>query len=125
MVAIEKEYRDQGLSIMCFPTDQFRQELAKNADIDAFVKRKFGADHGLIMMDKIDVNGQNASPVWNWLKAASKDTSDVGWNFRTKFLVAPDGVTVRRYERKDPADLEADIVALLEHASVGATKSGL
>jgi glutathione peroxidase len=122
MVAMEREYRDRGLSIMCFPSDEFGgQELKKNADIDAFVK-KFGEDHGLLMMDKIATNGANTASVWQWLKDTSGDTSDVGWNFRTKFLVSPDGKSVKRYERKDPSDIEADIVALLEG---GATKSGL
>ena len=126
MVAIEKQYRDQGFSVMCFPSDEFgRQELSKNSDIDAFVKGNFGADHGLLMMDKIKCNGADASPVWNWLKAASGDTRDVGWNFATKFLVAADGVTVQRYERKNPSELEADILALLTGAENSATKSGL
>ena len=122
MVALEEKYRSSGLSIMCFPSAQFGgQELDQNADIDAFVK-EFGADHGLLMMDKIDCNGAATAPAWQWLKDASGDTGDVTWNFRTKFVVARDGTTVYRHDGNlYPDALEADLVHLLGPAN----KAGL
>ena len=112
MVALESKYRDAGLSIMCFPSRDFRQELKNNEDIADFVK-KYGADHGLIMMDQIHLNGDNQASAWRWLKQQSGNENDVGWNFRTKFLVARDGLQVERFERVDPIDLEERIKQLL------------
>ena len=79
---------------MCFPSRDFRQEYKNNGDIAAFVN-KFGSDHGLLMMDQIHLNGNGEAPAWAWLKAQSGNTDDIGWNFRTKFLVARDGLGVR------------------------------
>ena len=112
MVALRKKYGDAGLSVMCFPSGDFRQELKKNEDIAAFVD-KFGADHGLILMDQIHLNGEAQAPAWSWLKSQSGNTDDIGWNFRTKFLVARDGEQVERFEGVDPNDLEDRIKQLL------------
>jgi glutathione peroxidase len=120
MVALESKYRDAGLSVMCFPSRDFRQELKNNEDIASFVA-KFGADHGLIMMDQIQLNGDGQAPAWGWLKSQSGNLDDVGWNFRTKFLVARDGEQVERFERVDPNDLEDRIKELLKVGS----KAGL
>ena len=120
MVALEAKYRDAGLSVMCFPSADFRQELAKNEDVAAFVG-KFGADHGLLMMDRIHLNGDGQAPAWGWLKKKSGNTDEIGWNFRTKFLIARDGQQVERFERVDPNDLEGHIKQLLG----GDAKAGL
>ena len=98
---------------MCFPSRDFRQEYKNNGDIAAFVN-KFGSDHGLLMMDQIHLNGNGEAPAWAWLKAQSGNTDDIGWNFRTKFLVARDGQQVERFERVDPIDLEDRIKQLLK-----------
>lgn len=76
----------QGLEIVAFPCNQFgRQEPGSNAEIAEFVAG-YGAE--FLMMDKVDVNGADASPVWSYLKGAC-DTcgDDVGWNFGAKFVV--------------------------------------
>jgi glutathione peroxidase len=64
-------------------------------------------------MDKVDVNGASASPVYNFLKVAAGDTSDIGWNFG-KFLVRPDGTVFGRYApTTGPLSLEKYIVELI------------
>jgi glutathione peroxidase len=67
------------------------------------------------IMEKIDVNGKNVHPVFAFLrKRASGAMGDsVKWNF-TKFLVAKDGSTVKRFApRAEPASLESDIEKVL------------
>ena len=65
-------------------------------------------------MDKVNVNGNNASPVFQFLKVASGDTSLIGWNF-AKFLVGKDGTVVGRWgPRTSPSSLAADIEKLLK-----------
>lgn len=65
-------------------------------------------------MDKVNVNGSNASPVFQFLKVASGDTSLIGWNF-AKFLVRKDGTVAGRWgPRTSPSSLAADIEELLK-----------
>ena len=68
------------------------------------------------MMAKVDVNGDGATPLYQWLKAEAPGilgSKGVKWNF-TKFLIGRDGKVVRRYAPTDkPESLAADIEALL------------
>lgn len=67
-------------------------------------------------MDKVNVNGSGASPVYQFLKVASGDTSAIGWNFG-KFLVRRDGTVQGRYSpRTNPCALEPQIQELLAQA---------
>jgi glutathione peroxidase len=67
-------------------------------------------------MAKIDVNGDKADPLYDWLKSEAPGlmgTKAIKWNF-TKFLIDRDGKVVRRYAPTDkPEALEKDIKALL------------
>ena len=67
-------------------------------------------------MGKIDVNGADAAPLYDWLKAEAPGlmgTKSIKWNF-TKFLIGRDGKVVRRYGPTDkPAALDRDIAAQL------------
>ena len=78
---IPKLYKSRTLyeQIVCFPCNQFGgQEPGSNAEIKAFAADKFGFEGaGVNMMDKIDVNGGNTSPVWEFLK--EKFPGDVSW----------------------------------------------
>jgi len=95
---LEKLYRDhksEGLVVLGFPCNQFgNQEPNSEAEIKQFCKQKF--DVSFPMFAKIDVNGPKAHPLYKWLKAQTKDTSDIQWNF-TKFLVGRDGRVVARF----------------------------
>lgn len=108
---MHNKYHDKGLEIVAFPCNQFgRQEPGTNAEIKAFAG-KFGA--GFLMMDKIDVNGDQTSPVFQFLKGACASCAgDVKWNFAAKFIVDKSGNVVER-NGDNPAKSEAQIQSLL------------
>jgi glutathione peroxidase len=112
--ALHEEFKDQGLMVIGFPCDQFaHQEPGGDEDIEEFCKINYGVSFPL--STKVDVNGDDADPVFEFLKERAGGVlgSRIKWNF-TKFLVAPDGTTVKRYAPKtSPAALEDDIKALL------------
>ncbi|HEY5136762.1 MAG TPA: glutathione peroxidase [Candidatus Nanopelagicales bacterium] len=112
--ALHDEYADSGLVVLGFPCDQFaHQEPGDDAQIQEFCTINYGVTFPL--STKVDVNGRNTDPVFAFLKerAGGLLGSRIKWNF-TKFLVAPDGVTVTRFAPKsDPEDMRADIEALL------------
>ena len=64
------------------------------------------------MFAKVDVNGDDAHPLFNWLKAEAPGvfgTEGIKWNF-TKFLVGRDGKVIKRFAPKDkPESLEAEL----------------
>jgi glutathione peroxidase len=112
--ALYKKYRDRGFVILGFPCDQFaHQEPGTDADIAAFCQINYGVSFPL--MAKIEVNGKGTHPVFNFLKAKTPGLlgSSIKWNF-TKFLVAKDGATVKRFAPTiKPEELESEIEALL------------
>ena len=111
---LHEQYGPRGLVVIGFPCDQFaHQEPGDDAEIEQFCKLNFGVTFPLTT--KIDVNGGGTHPIFGFLKGRARGTltSAVKWNF-TKFLVAPDGVTVQRYRPStEPSALAADIEALL------------
>ncbi len=113
--ALWRKYRDQGFEVIAFPCNQFGHQEPGSADeIAAFCKVNFGLSFPL--MGKIDVNGADAAPLYDWLKAEAPGvmgTKSIKWNF-TKFLIGRDGKVVRRYApNAKPAALDSDIAALL------------
>ena len=112
--ALYDEYADRGLVVLGFPCDQFaHQEPGDDEAIAEFCSRNFGVTFPL--STKVDVNGKNAHPVFAFLKNRSRSAlgSMVKWNF-TKFLVAPDGRTVKRYApQTKPEALREDIESVL------------
>ena len=110
-----QRYRDQGLVIVGFPSNQFgAQDPGSNEEIGAFCQRNYGVSFP--MMSKVDVNGDGADPVWKWLTTEAPGllgSKAVKWNF-TKFLVGRDGHVIKRYAPTDaPASLAKDIEAAL------------
>ncbi|QYG95129.1 glutathione peroxidase [Iamia sp. SCSIO 61187] len=105
-----EDYADQGLVILGFPCDQFRnQEPGDEAEIQEFCKLSYGVTFP--MMAKIEVNGDGAHPLYQWLKAERGGVlgSKVKWNF-TKFLVGRDGAVIERYgSTTKPEKLTGDI----------------
>lgn len=107
-------YRDRGLVVLGFPCNQFMgQEPGTDAEIAEFCTLNYGVTFP--MFGKIEVNGEEAHPLYQWLKATTpgSDGRDIEWNF-AKFLVGRDGRPVRRYGDKfPPADMASDIEKLL------------
>jgi glutathione peroxidase len=112
--ALYKKYKDQGLVVVGFPCDQFaHQEPGTNEEIAEFCRINHGVTFPL--MAKIEVNGENAHPIYQYLKTAAKGTfgSAIKWNF-TKFLISRNGLKVTRFApTTTPASLEKDIEELL------------
>lgn len=110
-----QDYRDRGLVIVGFPSNEFgAQDPGSNDEIASFCQLNYGVSFP--MMAKVQVNGADAHPLWRWLKAQAPGllgTEGVKWNF-TKFLVGRDGRVRRRYAPNDtPESLRKDIEAAL------------
>lgn len=110
-----EQYKDQGLVILGFPCNQFgHQEPGSESDIAEFCQLNYGVSFP--MFAKVDVNGNNAAPLFKFLKKSSKGflgTQNIKWNF-TKFLVNREGEVVARYAPTvKPKDMKGDIEALL------------
>ena len=110
-----EQYRDKGLVVVGFPSNQFgAQDPGSNDEIASFCQLNYGVTFP--MMSKVDVNGDKASPLWKWLKAEAPGilgTEAIKWNF-TKFLVGKDGKVLKRYAPNDsPESLKGDIEAAL------------
>ena len=134
--ALYQKYKDQGLVIIGFPCDQFaHQEPGSDEEIAEFCRLNHGVTFPL--MKKIDVNGENAHPIYKYLKSvapteeykgikakathtmlkglskSAKEDNDILWNF-TKFLISRDGTTVKRFPpTTEPADFENDVKEML------------
>ena len=107
-------FADRGLEVLGFPCNQFgHQEPGGAGEIGAFCEKNYGV--GFPMFDKIDVNGDDAHPLFRFLKAEAPGvlgTEAIKWNF-TKFLVDRDGRVVRRYAPKDKPEKTADDIEAL------------
>ncbi len=107
---IYAQYKDQGFEVLAFPCNQFGgQEPGEGSDIKEFCSTKFSTTFPLF--DKIDVNGDNAHPLYTYLKSEQSGlvTDDIKWNF-TKFLIGKDGVPINRYApQTTPAKIGPDI----------------
>lgn len=108
--ALYKQYKDQGLTVIGFPCNQFGgQDPASNEEIEAFCQKNYGVSFP--MMAKVDVNGKDADPIFSWLKEQKGGllTDGIKWNF-TKFLIGRDGQVIDRYApTTKPEALKNDI----------------
>ena len=131
-----ENYHEKGLEILDFPCDQFgHQAPGSNEEIHEFCTAKYKTQFD--QFAKIEVNGDNESPLYTYLKeeqpkeevkglknkmamkaiakisTTCKKEGDIVWNF-TKFLVDRNGKVVKRYDpTTDPKDIEKDILELL------------
>lgn len=113
--ALHQQYGARGLVVLGFPCNQFgSQDPGSNQEIASFCQLNYGVSFP--MMAKVDVNGAQASPLYQWLSAEAPGllgSKGIKWNF-TKFLVGKDGQVIRRYAPQDaPASLAKDIEAAL------------
>ena len=110
-----QDYRDEGLVVVGFPCNQFgSQDPGSDSQIENFCQVNYGVTFP--MMSKVDVNGGQAHPLWQWLKESAPGvlgTRSIKWNF-TKFLVGKDGRVIKRFApNDDPNSLRRDIEAAL------------
>lgn len=109
--ALYEQFKDRGFVVLGFPCNQFgQQEPGGEAEIAQFCTSKFSVTFP--MFAKIDVNGANAHPLYQYLKSEKPGilgTEAIKWNF-TKFLVGPDGTVLKRYAPSDkPEMIQADL----------------
>ena len=133
---MNQKYKDKGLVIIGFPCNQFKeQDPGSDAQIEEFCQLNYGVTFQI--MKKTDVNGPDASPIFEYLKTQAptenynglkakathallkkisnsvEKESDILWNF-TKFLISKDGETIKRFApTTDPKDFEKDVEAML------------
>jgi glutathione peroxidase len=105
-----KKYKDKGLVILGFPCNQFgSQEPGSSEEIKSFCSLTYGVSFD--MFEKIDVNGENAHPLYKFLTSEKKGfiTSAIKWNF-TKFLINKNGEPIERFATQTtPESLESKI----------------
>ncbi len=112
---LHKELESKGLTILGFPCNQFgSQDPGADGEIEEFCQLNYGVSFP--MFSKIDVNGDKAHPLFNYLKSEAKGalgSTSIKWNF-TKFLVNREGEVVKRYGSVDkPEHIQKDIEKLL------------
>lgn len=113
--SLYERYKERGLMVLGFPCNQFlSQDPGSDAEISEFCELNYGVTFP--MFAKIDVNGDNAHPLFRHLTAAAPGllgSKAVKWNF-TKFLVDRQGNVVSRYApATKPEDIATDIEKLL------------
>lgn len=113
--ALYSQYKDQGLEVLGFPCDQFNnQEFDSIEETTQFCQLNYGVTFPIFA--KIDVNGENADPLFVYLKKQKKGllSNNIKWNF-SKFLVDRNGQVIERYApTTEPKKIESDILTLLE-----------
>lgn len=108
------KYKSKGFEILDFPCNQFaNQAPGSNEEIGSFCTGRFGITFR--QFDKIEVNGQNESPLYSLLKSQKSGVggTNIKWNF-TKFLINKKGEVIYRFAPvKSPKAIEKHIVKLL------------
>ena len=102
-----KNYSEEGLVVLGFPSDQFGQELSEAEEAEQSCRMTYGVTFP--MHEIIKVNGTDAHPLFKYLTDNTKGLlgSGIKWNF-TKFLIDRNGNIVKRYAPKDKPETFAD-----------------
>jgi glutathione peroxidase len=113
--SLYEKLREKGLTILGFPCNQFgQQEPGNEEEIGAFCRMNYGVSFP--MFAKIDVNGPNTHPLYEFLKGEQPGvlgTKNIKWNF-TKFLVDRNGKVVDRFApMTKPEEIEKSIATVL------------
>ena len=113
--ALYRRHRVHGFVVLGFPCDQFgRQEPGSEVEIQQFCAQAY--DVTFPMFSKIKVNGDDAHPLYKFLKSQKKGIfglEGIKWNF-AKFLVDRNGAVMKRYGSRDtPEAIEPDVIAAL------------
>ena len=103
--AMHDKYADKGLKVLGFPSNQFgKQEPGSDADIAKFCSDNYKVKFD--MFSKIEVNGENAAPLYKHLKAADtkpQPAGEISWNFE-KFVIGKNGQVVARFAPRTAPD---------------------
>jgi glutathione peroxidase len=114
LVQLYHDLKDKGLIVLGVPSNQFMgQEPGSNEEIATFCSTTYGVDFP--MTEKVDVKGDNAHPLFKWMKAELGEPAEPLWNFH-KFLIGKDGRAVRAFDpRTEPTapDVRAAVEAAL------------
>lgn len=110
-----KNLHEKGLEVLGFPCNQFaEQDKGSDSEIAGFCMKNYGVSFP--MFSKIEVNGDNAHPLYQYLKKEARGifgTQKIKWNF-TKFLVNQQGEVVKRFApTTKPEDITKHVEALL------------
>ncbi len=113
--SLHRQYADRPFQVLGFPCNQFGgQEPGRAAEIAAFCSTTYNVDFP--MFDKIDVNGPDRHPLYDWLASQKKGflgSRNIKWNF-TKSLTDREGRVVGRFAPQvEPGDIAATIDTLL------------
>jgi glutathione peroxidase len=111
--ALHEKYGKEGLAVVGVPCNQFgKQEPGTAAEIAEFCEKNYGVEFDLLA--KVDVNGENAVPLYKYLTSKETDPKFAGkipWNFE-KFLFSRDGQVVARFNHKTKPDAPEVIKAI-------------
>ncbi|HJG90749.1 MAG TPA: glutathione peroxidase [Brachybacterium massiliense] len=112
---LHERFGERGLTVLGFPCDQFmHQEPGTDAEIAEFCEVNYGVTFP--MFSKVEVNGEDAHPLFGWLTGAHGEDIPAGpieWNF-AKFLLGRDGTVLRRFApQTEPAEIADEIEAAL------------
>jgi glutathione peroxidase len=111
---LHESYAGRGFSVVGFPCNQFGgQEPGTSEEIAVFCSSTYGVTFPL--MDKIEVNGTDRSPVYVQLTESADAegyTGDIRWNFE-KFLLDSDGAVVARFGPRTEPDAP-EVVSAIE-----------
>ncbi|MDB4088702.1 glutathione peroxidase [Flavobacteriales bacterium] len=115
---LHKNYQDKGLVVIGFPCNQFLgQEPLSNDKMEESCRINHGVTFQL--MEKIDVNGKNAHPIYKYLKSKLRSgifSSRIKWNFE-KFLIDSSGKPIKRFSPKTkPKSMEGEIIKALKNS---------
>lgn len=113
---LHTSYSPRGLVVMGFPCNQFGgQDPKSEEEIAQFCATQYGVE--FLLMQKIEVNGEEAHPLFKWLKVQAPgllNTQAIKWNF-TKFLVGKNGQALKRFAPQDtPSSLSSEIERALQ-----------
>ena len=115
---LHRKYKERGFTVLGFPCNQFgSQEPGDAEEVEQFACKRFEAEFPIL--EKIDVNGKNASPLWEYLKESQPGllgSTNIKWNF-TMFLVDRNGKCVERFgPGPSVKDVEKKLLPVLAEA---------
>ncbi|WP_086350760.1 glutathione peroxidase [Candidatus Enterococcus clewellii] len=109
-----EKYKDQGLVILGFPSNQFKQEVGSSEEAAESCRLTYGVSFPMHQL--CQVNGSDTLPLFKYLKDETRGTlgSSIKWNF-TKFLIDKNGEPATRYApQTSPLKMTEDIETLLK-----------